>query len=49
MRVDARVSCVVVYNYGVHDYRGTVLYCIGFEVLMVSKLKTPIAQELLAV
>jgi hypothetical protein len=30
MRVDARVSLVVVYDYGVHGYRRTVLYCIGF-------------------
>jgi hypothetical protein len=30
MRVDARVSRVVVYDYGVHDYRRMVLYCIGF-------------------
>jgi hypothetical protein len=29
MRADARLSRVVV-NYGVHDYRRTVLYCIGF-------------------
>jgi hypothetical protein len=30
MRVDAIVSQVVVYDYGVHEYRRTVLYCIDF-------------------
>jgi hypothetical protein len=39
MQVDARVSCVAVYDYEVHDYRRTVLYCIGFEVLMALKIE----------